>query len=119
MRESTVTAILIGEDTWRRHHVDYEIHNSLKQTQNNLRSGVLGIISPFYATYSKNSYDEKTIPKRLAQNISNSYVAIKFWHGNPEINQQWIHEAFQKRNKIIPMNSMPPMKRNWKGDKWQ
>ncbi|WP_298416838.1 TIR domain-containing protein [uncultured Kordia sp.] len=119
LKESTVTVVLIGEDTWRRHHVDYEIYNSLKQTQSNLRSGVLGIILPSYTTYSQNLYDEKTIPKRLAQNISNGYLDIKFWHGNPEINQQWILKAFQKRKKITPNNSMPLMKRNWKGDKWQ
>ncbi|AXG72398.1 hypothetical protein KORDIASMS9_04670 [Kordia sp. SMS9] len=119
LKESTVTVVLIGIDTWRRKHVDYEIYNSLKKTKNSDRSGVLGIILPSYDTYSKNSYNEKTIPKRLAQNIANGYANIHFWHGNPQINQEWIHEAFKKRKTIIPNNAMKLMKNNWKGNQWQ
>lgn len=114
-----MTVVLIGIDTWRRKHVDYEIYNSLKKTKNSDRSGVLGIILPSYDTHSKNSYDEKTIPKRLAKNIENEYVSIHFWHGNPQINQEWIHEAFKKRKTIIPNNKMKLMKNNWKGNQWQ
>lgn len=118
LRDSTVTVVLIGEDTWRRHHVDYEILYSLDRTDNSPRSGVLGIILPNYPTYPSNDFNLKTIPKRLAQNIENGYVNIHFWTGNAEQNQQWIHDAFKKR-KLTPNNSMKLMKSNWKGSEWQ
>lgn len=118
LKESTVTIVLIGEETWRRKHIDYEIYNTLKSTQNNLRSGLIGVILPTYSKYNSKTYTQRTIPKRLHLNLQNNYANIYFWTENPTENQHWIHEAFLKRNKVIPDNSMPIMKNNWKGDSW-
>ena len=35
LRDSTVTVVLIGEETWKRKHVDWEIGSSIRSTQNN------------------------------------------------------------------------------------
>ncbi|QTE23286.1 TIR domain-containing protein [Polaribacter cellanae] len=118
LRESTVTIVLIGEATWSRKHVDYEIYNTLKVTSNNSRSGLLRIILPSYDSYQSRTYNSRTIPKRLSQNIQNRYTNIHFWSENPIDNQNWIHDAFLKRNKILPNNTMPIMKNNWKGNFW-
>lgn len=43
IRDSTVTVVLIGAETWKRKHVDWEIAASIRDTQYNPRSGLLGI----------------------------------------------------------------------------
>lgn len=117
LKESTVTIVLIGNDTWRRKHVDYEIHNTLRETNNNKRSGLIGIYIPTYQ-YPKKNINLKTIPKRLYQNLETQYANIYSWSEDPKKIKKWIHEAFVKRNKIVPNNSMLIMKSNWKGDGW-
>ena len=48
LRDSTVTIVLIGNDTWQRKHVDWEISSSLRHTMFNPRSGLIGIILPSF-----------------------------------------------------------------------
>lgn len=49
LRDSTVTVVLIGTQTWQRKHVDWEIASSIRDTKLNPRSGLLGI---FFANIS-------------------------------------------------------------------
>ena len=46
LRDSTVTIVLIGPETWQRKHVDWEIGSSLRHTEYNRRSGLIGIFLP-------------------------------------------------------------------------
>lgn len=39
LRDSTVTVVLIGSETWKRKHVDWEIGSSIRDTEYNPRSG--------------------------------------------------------------------------------
>jgi len=118
LKESTVTIVLIGRDTWRRKHVDYEIHNTLRSTEASPRSGLIGIILPNYPKRKGENSNSRTIPKRLSQNLENKYANIHNWTDKPEELKKWIHEAFKKRKKINPNNTMPIMKNNWKGEGW-
>lgn len=43
LSDSTVTVVLVGQNTWKRKFVDWEIAASIRDTQNNPRSGLLGI----------------------------------------------------------------------------
>ena len=61
LRDSTVTVVLIGAETWKRKHVDWEIGASIRQTQYSSRSGLLGILLPTYPIYPK--YYPYTIPR--------------------------------------------------------
>lgn len=118
LKESTVTIVLIGEHTWRRKHIDYEIYNTLRGTKNNSRSGLLGIILPIYKNDKTNEiYSPNTIPKRLYLNLKN-YASIYNWSNKSNDIEKWIHEAFLKRNNSNPINTMSLMKSNWKGDGW-
>jgi hypothetical protein len=119
LRDSTVTVVLIGNNTWQRKHVDWEISSSLRQTAYNPRSGLLGIILPTYHLYSQSRYDKYTIPPRLNSNLANGYASIINWTTNPEYIRSWIHAAFQKRNTIIPDNSYPNFVNNRSGNRWQ
>lgn len=119
LRESTVTVVLIGTQTWQRKHVDWEIASSIRDTKLNPRSGLLGILLPSYPLSPENTYDPYTIPPRLYDNINCGFASLHKWSANPDNVQKWIHDAFLRRNKIIPVNSFPSFERNRSGNGWQ
>ena len=43
--DATVAIVLVGPCTWQRKHVDWEIGSSLRDTKNNSRCGLLGILA--------------------------------------------------------------------------
>ena len=118
LRDSTVTVVLIGSQTWQRKHVDWEIGSSIRDTLYSSRSGLLGIILPTYPRQNKNEYNRYTIPPRLYDNIQCGFANIYNWNEDPNIVQKWIHEAFEKREKIIPDNSFPSFINNRSGERW-
>ncbi|MBP5788885.1 MAG: TIR domain-containing protein [Neisseriaceae bacterium] len=133
LRDSTVTVVLIGTETWKRKHVDWEIGSSIRHTQYNSRSGLLGIILPpfgnsqpdisrEYNTTNDNElwyYPHSTIPPRLYDNVKCGFAKIYKWSEDPFTVQQWIHEAFLRRDKYpYPDNSRESFKNNRSGDRW-
>ncbi len=64
LRDSTVTILLVGTDTWRRKHIDWEIYSSMFDGPINKKSGVLVInlptINNAYA-WAAHGSDEKAI----------------------------------------------------------
>lgn len=46
LRDSSVTVVLVGVDTWRRKHVDWEIYSSMHDGKINKKSGILVITLP-------------------------------------------------------------------------
>jgi len=120
LRDSTVTVVLIGAETWKRKHVDWEIASSIRNTQYNSRSGLIGIILPSYPKpYDPNiDYLYNTIPPRLHDNVQCGFASIYNWSENPAEIQKWIHEAFQRRNKITPDNSYQNFSNNRSSERW-
>jgi hypothetical protein len=119
LHDSTVTVVLIGAETWKRKHVDWEIGASIRHTQYNTRSGLMGIILPTYPRSDQTKYDPYTIPPRLYDNIKCGFAAIYNWSENAAIVQKWIHEAFERRNRVDSDNSFPSFVNNHSGDRWQ
>jgi len=120
LRDSTVTVVLIGSETWQRKHVDWEIAASIRSTQYSPRSGLVGILLPSYPRPANpNNYTRNTVPPRLHDNIECGFAKIYNWSGNPVTVQGWIHEAFNNRNKINPDNSYPSFVNNRSGGGWQ
>ena len=118
LKDSMVTVVLIGTDTWKRKHVDWEIGSSIRETENGPRSGLLGIILPTYYRDNITKYNRYTIPPRLYYNIKCGFASIYDWDTDPAIIQKWIHDAFERRNKIDPDNSYPSFVDNQFGDEW-
>lgn len=120
LRDSTVTVVLVGAHTWQRKFVDWEIGSSIRQTQYNSRSGLLGILLPTYPRppgKPSNDYIH-TIPPRLHDNIECGFAEIYNWSEDPDTVQSWIHDAFKRRTEILPDNSRDSFKNNRSGERW-
>ena len=118
LRDSTVTVVLIGAETWKRKHVDWEIGSSIRQTMYNSRSGLLGIFLPSYPLSWDGKYNPKTIPPRLYSNVTCGYAKLYKWSYNPYEVQGWIHDAFKRRTSVIPDNSYTSFLNNRSGSHW-
>lgn len=118
LRDSTVTVVLIGTQTWQRKHVDWEIGSSIRDTQYNPRSGLLGILLPSYKQPAPNKYNRYTVPPRLYDNIKCGFAKLYNWSDDPTAVQAWIHEAFLRRNDVSPDNSLDNFVNNRFGERW-
>ena len=78
LRDSSVTIVLVGNETWKRKHIDWEIASSIRQTDFNPRSGLFGILLPTY-TKVNNRFSPFTISPRLYANIECGYFKIYNW----------------------------------------
>ena len=112
--DATVTAVLIGPCTWQRKHVDWEIGSSLRDTKNNSRCGLLGILLPNHPNYQDKTYNPRLIPPRLSDNCGEGdpFAKIYHWHARTDWLTNWIHQAFLRRNGKSPDNSRPQFGRN-------
>lgn len=70
LRDSTVTIVLVGEDTKRRKHVDWEIYSSMFDGKVNKKSGILVVNLP-------GTSDHITAPRELEKTVV--YPDIKRW----------------------------------------
>jgi len=118
IRDATVTVVLIGNGTWGRKHVDWEIYSSLRETRSNLRNGLLGILLPSYrlpqtcplprqrAEPARTEYCPNNIPPRLWDNVppNRSFGTVRPWPADATELRAWIHEAFRRRDQEPPPN---------------
>lgn len=117
--DATVTVVLVGRCTWTRKHVDWEIQSSLRDTEHNLRNGLLGILLPDHPDYRKKEYDPHLLPPRLADNCgedSDPYACIYDWEEDAKAIREWIHRAFKRRRRPpYPNNARVQFANNWRG----
>jgi len=118
LRDSTVTVVLIGCNTWQRKHVDWEIGSSIRSTRRNSRSGLLGIILPTHPSFGAGTYDEGVVPPRLVDNQTCGFANIYDWTENSSSIHIWIQQAFDCRFKIQPDNSYPHFVNNKSSARW-
>jgi len=118
LRDTTVTVVLVGTETWKRKHVDWEIGASIRETKYNPRSGLLGLLLPSHPDYGHSKHNKCIIPPRLYDNIKCGFAELYDWNTNPDTVKKWIHEAFKRRNQINPDNSYPSYKNNRSGERW-
>ena len=118
--DATVTVVLVGKCTWQRKHVDWEIGSSLRDTKNNSRCGLLGILLPTHPDYQAGgTYRPWLVPPRLADNCGedDSYAEMYHWPypWDAARVRRWIHAAFQRRQTVNPVNSRRQFARNRTG----
>ena len=118
LSDSTVTVVLIGQDTWRRKHVDWEIAATLRDTDANPRSGLLGIFLPTHPSFNREDHDPYTIPPRLHYNVECGFADLYSWSESPADVAGWVDRAYRRRSTIIPDNSSVRFAKNWNGPQW-
>ena len=122
IRYATVTVVLVGPFTWQRMYVDWEISSSLHGEEDSPKCGLLGILLPNHPNYhlEGGNIDYRLVPPRLVDNCGGDdpYARIYKWpcQWDPEHVQQWIHEAFNRRDGAPPDNSRKQFNRNLSGD---
>jgi len=96
LTDSTVTIVLVGKCTWARKYVDWEIASTLRNDDNNKRSGLLGITLPSAANHSG-----KQPPARLQDNLPPTggagYARWKKYPTSKSSLSDWIDDAFSAR----------------------
>jgi len=117
--DASVTVVLIGPETWKRRHVDWEISASIKDTKNNPRCGLFGLLLPTHPSYNKGTFNEFIVPPRLYYNHKTGFAHIYNWEENPEGLQNMIHNAFMKRTSFNIDNSYPMYANNRRVDQTQ
>lgn len=118
LRDTSVTVVLIGAETWQRKHIDWEIGSSIRHTEFNPRSGLLGILLPTYPRTDKSKYNTQTIPPRLHDNIKCGFASIHNWSEDAPTVQGWIHDAYLRKSRVSPDNSRDSFGRNRAGSEW-
>jgi hypothetical protein len=105
--DTNITIVLIGADTWKRRHVDWEIGASIRQTPFSTPSGLMDILLPTYNFPAPNQYDTYTIPPRLHANFQCGFAKIHMWTDSADEIHGWLEEAFRQRLGAEPDNSYP------------
>lgn len=79
LRDSSVTLVLVGAETWGRRYVDWEVAASLRNTSNSVRNGLLAITLPSIAGLPRE------LPPRVADNVDSSdNLAYARWMKYPQ-----------------------------------
>ena len=74
LRDSTVTIVLVGRETRRRKHIDWEIHSSMYDGPVNTRSGIVVINLPGTSDYFGAPYGDEE--KKLVYPDITSWTSI-------------------------------------------
>lgn len=101
LADTSVLVVLIGQNTKHRKHIDWEISGSLNPQVGDKQSGLLGLLLPNHPDYGKDTVKYNLMPDRLADNLKSDYAIIRDWTDDRVKMQQYIEEAFEKRNTHI------------------
>lgn len=107
---STVVIVLIGAETYKRKHVDWEIYAGLTDKAKG-HSGLIGILLPTYYSSFENynlagkGFNKDTLPARFYDNLKTGYAKLYTWQeAFQRVNfrnyniQNWIEDAFWRKD---------------------
>lgn len=101
--DSSVVVVLVGPNTRKRKHVDWEIYAGLRASVNG-SSGLIGIMLPELKPTYDGKYMYRDMPQRLADNVKSGYASIYTWEDAKNNFDEIIEKAFNKR--IFDINKM-------------
>ena len=97
LQDSTVTIVLLGQCTWSRKFVDWEIASSLRNDLRNKRSGLLGIVLPSVGAISNVKLSERMSANMRRRGDRDKYARLHRFPDNDESLRGWIEDAFEAR----------------------
>ena len=111
--DSSVVVVLVGKNTRRRKHVDWEIYAGLCASVKG-SSGLVGIMLPGLRRASNGGYYYDDMPARLADNIKSGYASLYTWDYAINHFDSVIEEAYQNRiqNRMKIDNTRQQIQRN-------
>lgn len=98
LADSTVTLVLLGNCTWARRYVDWEIYSSLRRDSINRLNGLMAVNLPSVA-----ASDVSKLPRRLHDNLPRENGPDRYarWYRYPTSAVQlqgWVQDAFDARS---------------------
>ena len=94
--DASVVVVLVGPNTWKRKHVDWEISAGLNKKVGGY-SGLMGLCLPNHSDYGRDKYKAELVPPRLVDNLKSEYAKFHDWSEEANIIKDWIEEAFKNR----------------------
>ena len=89
LRDSTVTIVLVGQCTWARKFVDWELQASLRRPAQGLPNGLIGILL--------NERTRPALPPRFRINRDSGYAGYHYYPPNVSTLADWIEDAYHAR----------------------
>ena len=94
--DSSVVVVLVGPNTRKRKHVDWEIYAGLRGSING-NSGLIGILLPDFPLTNEGKYYYSDLPDRLADNVKSGYADIYVWDYAKSHFDSLIEDAFNNK----------------------
>lgn len=94
--DASVLVVLVGPNTWKRKHVDWEISAALNKKVGGY-SGLLGLCLPAHPNYGQTEYTASIVPPRLVDNLKTGYAKLYDWSTELAIMSGRIEKAFKDR----------------------
>lgn len=111
--DSSVVVVLVGPNTRKRKHVDWEIYAGLRASING-NSGLIAIMLPELRTSPNGNYYYDDLPGRISDNIKSGYASFYSWDyaitHYDDIIEKAFNDRIAKRDKID--NTRLQMRRN-------
>lgn len=96
LTDTSVLVVLVGENTYKRKHVDWEISAALSKKVGGY-SGLVGLCLPTHPNYGNDKYSPDIVPPRLVDNLKSGYAKFCDWTTSEETIQEIIEDAFNAR----------------------
>ena len=93
--DSSVVVVLVGSNTKKRKHVDWEIYAGLRESVNG-SSALIGILLPTVTCYGK--WFAQFLPQRLSDNVDSGYAELYTWEDAIKNFDNIIDKAFKEKN---------------------
>lgn len=111
--DSSVVIVLVGPNTKRRKHVDWEIYAGLSPSING-SAGLIGVLLPELKPLPNGKYSYNDVPARLADNWCTGYANVYTWEYAKNNFNSIVEQAYNNRikRKILINNSRIQKKYN-------
>jgi len=94
--DASVVVVLVGPNTWKRKHVDWEISAGVNKKVGGY-SGLMGLCLPNHSDYGRDKYNAELVPPRLVDNLKSGYAKFYDWTEEANTIKARIEEAFKNR----------------------
>ncbi len=105
LADASVAIVLVGPNTKRRKHVDWEISGALSKKLDGY-SGLIGILLPEFPISYDNKYNSSDLPPRLYDNVKTGFAKIYTWNSlTANKVRDMIENAYDRRTRSELVNN--------------